>query len=156
VVKREASSAPRPACRWIAIFAAVFLACGSGSWVSAAPVALRSDVTETDLIVARCVQRARELGYTVDSVDYQQGSVRLLSFRSDAVRLGFRLVPRSSSWVLVQVEDDHTVTLRAYGDLVKEGDARMHPELRAEMDWLAEEFEKAIGGALRTSEEEPG
>jgi len=118
-------------------------------------VAVRSDVTETDLIVARCVQRARELGYTVDSVDYQRGSVRLVSFQSDAVRLGLRLVPRSSSWVLVQVEDDHTVTLRAYGDLVQEDDARVHPELRAEIDWLAGEFEKAIAGAPQTSEEEP-
>ena len=154
-MKREAGSTPRLASCWIGILAALFLACGTGSWVSAAPVAIRSDVTETDLIVARCVQRARELGYTVDSVDYQRGSVRLQSFRSDAVRLGFRLIPRSSSWVLVQVEDDHSVTLRAYGDLVQEDDARVHPELQAEMSWLAGEFEKAIGAAPPTSEGEP-
>jgi hypothetical protein len=154
-VEREARSTPRPARRWIGILAGALLACGSGPGVSAAPVVLRSDVTEADLIVARCVSRARELGYTVDSIDYQGGSVRLESFRSDAVRLGIRLVPSSSSWLLVQVGDDRTVTVRAYGDLVQEGDARMHPELRAEMDWLAREFEEAIGGVPRTSEEEP-
>jgi hypothetical protein len=47
------------------------------------------------------------------------------------------------------------VTVRAYGDLVSEEEARMHPKLRAEMDWLAGELERAISGDPPTTEGEP-
>jgi hypothetical protein len=114
--------------------------------VSATPAAFPSTGIEPDVIVARCVARAQEIGYSVDAIDYQGGSLRLVALRSDAAMLGIRPVPSSSSWLLVQVEDDRTVTIRAYGDLVREDDARMHPELRAEMDWLARELESAVAG----------
>jgi hypothetical protein len=110
---------------------------------------------EPDLIVARCMARAQELGYSVKLVDFQGGSLRLAALRSDAVMLGIRPVPRSSSWFLVTVEDDRTVSVRALGDLVSEEHGWMHPGLRAEMDWLAREFEAAIAGVPRTSEEAP-
>jgi hypothetical protein len=138
---------------WIGILAGMLLACG-GAWVSSAPVVLRTEVGEPDLIVARCVSRARELGFSVEAVDYQAGSLRLLSLRSNAAMLGVRPVPKSASWLQVTVERDRTVTLRAYGDLVDEGDARMHPELRSEMDWLAGELEAAISGKARTADGE--
>jgi hypothetical protein len=135
---------------WIGLLAGMLLACG-GAWVSAAPVVLRTEVSEPDLIVARCVNRARELGFSVAAVDYQAGSLRLLSLRSDAAMLGVRPVPESASWLQVTVEEDRTVTLRAYGDLVDENEARMHPELRSEMDWLAGELEAAISGKARNA-----
>jgi hypothetical protein len=53
------------------------------------------------------------------------------------------------------VGDDRTVSVRALGDLVREEDDRMHPDLRAEMDWLAGELERAISDDPRTSEGEP-
>jgi hypothetical protein len=146
---------PRSAYCCIGILAAALLACGGGAWVSAAPVALGSSGIGPDLVVARCVSRAQELGYSVDAVDYEGGSLRLVAMRSDAVWLGARLVPRSTSWLQVRVEDDGSVTVRAYGDLVREEDARMHPELRAEMDWLARELESAIRGEPRPSDDEP-
>jgi hypothetical protein len=115
-------------------------------------VELRFTGIEPELVVARSVARARELGYEVDAADYEGGSLRLVALCSDAVMLGIRAVPRSTSWLQVQVEDDRTVTVRAYGDLVREDEKRMHPELRAEMDWLARELESAIGGDPSTSE----
>jgi hypothetical protein len=138
------------ACGRIGLLVGMLLACG-GAWVSAAPLVLRTEVSEPDLIVARCVNRARELGYSVDAVDYQAGSLRLLSLHSDAAMLGARPVPKSASWLQLTVEDDHTVTLRAYGDLVDESEARMHPELRSEMDWLAGELETAMSGKARAA-----
>ena len=72
------------------------------------------------MIVARCMARAQELGYSVKSVDYDAGLLRLTALRTDAVMVGMRPVPKSSSWLLVQVGDDRTVTVRAYGDLVRE------------------------------------
>jgi hypothetical protein len=101
------------------------------------------------------VARAQELGYSVNAIDYESGSLRLVALRNDAVWLGVRLVPESSSWLQVQVGGDRTVTIRAYGDLVREDDARMHPELRAEMDWLARELESAISDDPQSSESEP-
>jgi len=154
-VEREARPIPRSACRWIGIFAAALLACSGGPWVSAAPVEFQSAGIEPDRIVARCVGRAQELGYSVSAIDYESGSLRLVALRSDAVWLGVRLVPESSSWLQVQVGGDRTVTVRAYGDLVREDQARMHPELRAEMDWLARELESAISDDPRGSEGEP-
>ena len=53
------------------------------------------------------------------------------------------------------MEDDRTVSVRALGDLVSEENGRMHPGLRAEMDWLAGELERAISNDPRTSEDEP-
>ena len=110
---------------------------------------------ERDVIVARCVNRAQELGYSVTSVDYEGGSLQLVALRRDTVMLGLRLVPKSSSWLLVTVGDDRTVTVQAYGDLVREGRVRMHPGLRAEMDWLAKELESAIRGDSPSPEDEP-
>lgn len=107
------------------------------------------------MIVARCMARAQELGYSVKSLDYDAGLLRLAALRSNAVMLGIRPVPRSSSWLLVTVGDDRTVSVRAYGDLVREEDGRMHPDLRAEMDWLAGELERAISNDPRTPEGEP-
>jgi hypothetical protein len=154
-VEGEAGPFSRNACHWIAILAGALLACGLDPWVSAAPVTIRSAEMETYVIVARCMGRAQELGYSVKLVDYDGGSLRLAALRSDAVMLGIRPVPRSSSWLLVTVGDDRTVSLRAYGDLVSEESGRMHPGLRAEMDWLAGEFERAIRKDPRTSEGEP-
>lgn len=99
--------------------------------------------------------RAQELGYSVKSVDYDGGLLRLAALRSDAVMLGIRPVPKSSSWFLVTVGDDHTVSVRALGDLVSEENSRMHPDLRSEMDWLAGELERAISDDPRISEDEP-
>jgi hypothetical protein len=154
-VERKARAIPRPSSHCIGFLAGVLLACSGGPWVSAAPVELDSSGIGRDVVVARCVTRARDLGYSVDAVDYEAGSLRLVAMRSDAVWLGIRPVPRTSSWLLVQVEDDRSVTVRAYGDLVREDDARMHPELRSEMDWLARELESAIRGDPRPSEGEP-
>jgi hypothetical protein len=139
--------------RWIGTLAGALLACAGGPWVSATPAAFPSTGIEPDVIVARCVTRAQELGYSVVAVDYEGGSLRLVALTSTAAMLGIRPVPRSSSWLLVQVKDDRTVTIRAYGDLVREDDARMHPELRAEMDWLARELEPAIAGDPPASED---
>jgi hypothetical protein len=118
-------------------------------------VEFRSAELEPFVIVARCMARAQELGYSVESVDYDAGLLRLAALRSDAVMLGIRPVPRSSSWLLVTVGDDRTVSVRAYGDLVLEESRRMHPDLRAEMDWLAGELERALSDDPRTSEGEP-
>lgn len=115
----------------------------------------RSAELEPFVIVARCMARAQELRYIVKSVDYDGGSLRLAALSNDAVMLGIRPVPRSSSWFLVTVGDDHTVNVRALGDLVSEEDGRMHPDLRAEMDWLAGELERAISDDPRPSEGEP-
>ena len=123
--------------------------------MSAAPVEFRSAELEPFVIVARCMARAQELRYSVKSVDYDGGLLRLAALRSDAVMLGIRPVPKSSSWFLVTVGDDRTVSVRALGDLVREEDGRMHPDLRAEMDWLAGEIERAIGDDPRTSEGDP-
>ena len=120
--------------------------------MSAAPVAFPSAGIEPDVIVARCMARAQELGYSVKSVDYDGGLLRLAALRSDAVMLGIRPVPKSSSWLSVKVVDDRTVSVRAYGDLVREKGGRMHPRLRAEMDWLAGELERAISDDPRTFE----
>ena len=145
----------RGSCRWIGILLGALLACNSGPWVSAAPVTFGPAEFEPDLIVARCMARAQELGYSVKLVDFQGGSLRLAALRSDAVMLGIRPVPRSSSWFLVTVEDDRTVSVRALGDLVSEEHGWMHPGLRDEMDWLAGELERAISNDPPTSEEEP-
>jgi hypothetical protein len=110
---------------------------------------------EPYVIVARCMARAQELGYSVKSVDYDAGLLRLAALRSNAVMLGIRPVPKSSSWLLVKVGDDRTVSVRAYGDLVREENGRMHPGLRTEMDWLAGELERAISGDPQTTEGEP-
>jgi hypothetical protein len=142
----------RTACRWIGILSGALLACGGGRWVSAAPVTFRPAEIEPYVIVARCVNRAQELGYSVKSVDYDDGWLRLAALRSDAVMLGIRPVPKSSSWLSVKVGDDRTVSVRAYGDLVREKGGRMHPRLRAEMDWLAGELERAISDDPGTSE----
>jgi hypothetical protein len=115
-------------------------------------VTFRPAEIEPYVIVARCVTRAQELGYSVKSVDYDGGLLRLAALRSDAVMLGIRPVPKSSSWLLVKVGDDRTVSVRAYGDLVREKSGRMHPGLRDEMDWLAGELERAISDDPRTSE----
>jgi len=131
-------------CFRVGVLAAALLACSSGPWVSAAPVEFGSGALEPFVIVARCMARAQELGYSVDSVDYDGGWLRLAAMHSDAVMLGMRPVPKSSSWLLVKVGDDQTVSVRAYGDLVSEEGGRMHPDLRAEMDWLAGELERAI------------
>ena len=56
---------------------------------------------------------------------------------------------------MVQVGDDRTVSVRALGDLVSEEHGRMHPGLRAEMDWLAGELERALSNDPLTSEEDP-
>jgi hypothetical protein len=154
-VKGEVRPVSGKGSRWIGILAAALLACSSGPWVSAAPVTFGPAEAETHLIVARCVGRAQALGYSVKSVDYEAGLLRLAAFRSDSVMLGMRPVPKSSSWLLVKVADDRTVSVRAYGDLVSEENDRMHPGLRAEMDWLAGELERAIGEDPRASEAEP-
>ena len=154
-MEREPIPISRGSCRWIGILLGALLACNSGPWVSAAPVTFGSAELEPELIVARCMARAQELGYSVKLVDFQGGSLRLAALRSDAVMLGMRPVPRSSSWLLVKVEDDRTVSVRALGDLVSEEHGRMHPGLRAEMDWLAGELERAISNDPRTSEEDP-
>ena len=99
--------------------------------------------------------RAQELGYSVKSVDFDAGWLRLAALRSDAVMVGMRPVPKSFSWLLVQVGDDRMVTVRAFGDLVHEESGRMHPGLRAEMDWLAGELERAISNDPGISETEP-
>jgi hypothetical protein len=152
---REARPISRFACRWTGILCGALLACGIDPWVSAAPVTFRPAEGETYLIVARCMARAQELGYSVKWVDYDGGSLRLAALRTDAVMLGIRPVPRSSSWLLVKVEGDRTVSVRAYGDLVLEESDWMHPGLRAEMDWLAGELERAISNHPRTSDGEP-
>jgi hypothetical protein len=154
---RQLVSTPihRTACFWVGIFAGVLLACSGRSWVSATPAVFGSAGVEPDVIVARCVNRAQELGYSVRSVDYEGGSLQLVALRRDTVMLGLRLVPKSSSWLMVMVGDDRTVTVQAYGDLVSEGRVRMHPGLRAEMDWLAKELESAIRGDSPSSEAEP-
>jgi hypothetical protein len=154
-VERQNRRILRAGSRCIAFLAGALLACSGGPWVSAAPVELGSSGIDPDLVVARCVTRAQDLGYSIDAIDYEGGSLRLVAMRSDAVWLGIRAVPRTSSWLLVQVEDDRSVTVRAYGDLVREEDARMHPELRAEMDWLARELESAIRGDPPPSKDEP-
>ena len=133
----------------------VLLACGGGPWVSAAPAEFGSAGTERELIVARCVGRARSLGYSVDAVDYQGGSLRLTALSSTGAMVETRPYPKSSSWLVVKVEDDHTVTVRVYGDLVREEEALMHPKLRAEMDWLAGELERAVRGEPLPTEGEP-
>jgi hypothetical protein len=123
--------------------------------VSAAPVAFPSAGIEPDVIVARCMARAQELGYSVKSVDFDAGWLRLAALRTDAVMVGVRPVPKSFSWLLVQVGDDRMVTVRAFGDLVREENGWMHPGLRAEMDWLAAELERAISDDRGISEGEP-
>jgi hypothetical protein len=123
--------------------------------VSAAPVAFPSAKIEPDVIVARCMARAQELGYSVKSVDFDAGWLRLAALRNDAVMVGMRPVPKSFSWLLVQVGDDRMVTVRAFGDLVREESGWMHPGLRAEMDWLAGELERAIRDDPGISEDEP-
>jgi len=107
------------------------------------------------VIVARCMARAQELGYSVKSVDFDAGWLRLAALRTDAVMVGVRPVPKSFSWLLVQVGDDRMVTVRAFGDLVSEENGWMHPGLRAEMDWLAAELERAISDDPGISEGEP-
>lgn len=99
--------------------------------------------------------RAQELGYSVKSVDFDAGWLRLAALRNDAVMVGMRPVPKSFSWLLVQVGDDRMVTVRAFGDLVREESGWMHPGLRAEMDWLAGELERAIRDDPGISEDEP-
>lgn len=141
--------------RRIGMLAGALLACTSGPWVSAAPVEFRSAEIEPDVIVARCMARAQELGYSVKSVDYDAGFLRLAALCTDAAMLGMRPVPKSSSWLLVKVGEDRTVSVRAYGDLVLEESGWMHPALRAEMDWLARELERAISDAPGVSEDEP-
>ena len=123
--------------------------------MSAAPVEFRSPETEPYVIVARCMARAHELGYSVKSVDYDAGLLRLTSMRTDSVMLGMRPVPKSTSWLSVKVGEDRTVSVRAFGDLVLEESGRMHPDLRAEMDWLAGELERAIRNDPGVSESEP-
>jgi len=118
-------------------------------------VTFRPAEIEPYVIVARCMARAQELGYSVKLVDYDAGLLRLAAMRSDAVMLGIRPVPKSASWFLVTVGDDHTVSVRALGDLVSEENGRMHPGLRDEMDWLAGELERAIHQDPRTSDGEP-
>jgi hypothetical protein len=118
-------------------------------------VAFPSAGIEPDVIVARCMARAQELGYSVKSVDFDAGWLRLAALRTDAVMVGVRPVPKSFSWLLVQVGDDRMVTVRAFGDLVREENGWMHPGLRAEMDWLAAELERAIGDDRGISEGEP-
>jgi hypothetical protein len=99
--------------------------------------------------------RAHELGYSVKSVDYDAGLLRLTSMRTDSVMLGVRPVPKSTSWLSVEVGEDRTVSVRAFGDLVLEESGRMHPDLRAELDWLAGELERAIRKDPGVSESEP-
>ena len=99
--------------------------------------------------------RAHELGYSVKSVDYDAGLLRLTSMRTDSVMLGMRPVPKSTSWLMVKVGEDRTVSVGAFGDLVLEESGRMHPGLRAEMDWLAGELERAISNDPGVSESEP-
>jgi len=140
--------------RRTAILAGVLLACSAGPWVSAAPVVFRPAELEPYVIVARCVDRAQELGYSVNSVDYDAGWVRLAALTDHSAMLGMRPVPRSSSWLLVKVGDDRTVSVRAYGDLVREKDGRMDPGLRAEMDWLAGELERVLSDDSPTSEDD--
>jgi hypothetical protein len=70
--------------------------------------------------------------------------------------VGMRPVPKSSSWLLVKVGDDQTVSVRAYGDLVNEESGRMDPDLRAEMDWLAGELERAVHREPGAPDGEPG
>jgi len=141
--------------QWIGILAGALLACTGGPWVSAAPVEFPSAEIEPDVIVARCMTRAQELGYSVKSVDYDAGILQLVALRTDAVMLGIRPVPKSSSWLSVRVGEDRTVSVRAYGDLVLEESDRMHPGLRAEMDWLAAELERAISEDPGITEDEP-
>ncbi len=123
--------------------------------MSAAPVTFRSAELEPYVIVARCMARAQELGYSVKSVDFDAGWLRLAALHTDAVMVGRRPVPKSFSWLLVQVGDDRMVTVRAFGDLVHQESGRMHPGLRNEMDWLAAEFERAISDDPGISEGEP-
>lgn len=149
-----ASPVPRTARRWLRISAVVLLACG-GSWVPAAPVEFSPSGADREVVVARCVGRARDLGYSVDAVDYQGGSLRLRAHSTAGAMAGSRPDPRSSSWLVVRVEDDQTVTVRAYGDLVREEEALMHPELRSEMDWVGGELERAVRGEPPPSQPEP-
>ena len=76
-------------------------------------MAFGSAEIEPYVIVARCMARAQELGYSVKLVDYDGGLLRLAALRSDAVMLGMRPVPKSSSWLLVMVGDDRTVSVQA-------------------------------------------
>lgn len=154
-MKGDARPALRSGCCRVGVLAAALLACSSGPWVSAAPVELGSAGLEPFVIVARCMARAQELGYSVESVDFDGGWLQLVSLHSEAVMLGMRPVPKSSSWLLVTVADDQTVSVRALGDLVSQENGRMHPELRAEMDWLAGELESAIRQDPRTPGGEP-
>jgi hypothetical protein len=137
------------------IAALVLLACGGGAWVTAAPAEFSPAGADREVVVARCVGRAREIGYSVDAVDYQGGSLRLTALSTAGAVVGSRPYPKSASWLVVKVEDDHTVTVRAYGDLVREEEALMHPKLRAEMDWLTGELERAVRGEPPPSEAEP-
>ena len=139
----------------IGILAVALLACTGGPWVSAAPVEFPSPEAESYVIVARCMARAQELGYSVKSVDYDAGLLRLEALRTDAVMLGIRPVPKSSSWLLVSVGEDRMVSVHAFGDLVREESGWMHPGLRAEMDWLAADLERAIDEDPGISEDEP-
>ena len=152
---RKARPSPGSGLQRIGILTVALLACTGGPWVSAAPVEFRSPETEPYVIVARCIGRAQDLGYSVKSVDYEAGLLRLDALRTDAVMLGIRPVPKSSSWLQVRVDEDRTVSVRAYGDLVLEESGRMHPGLRAEMDWLAGELEQAISEDPGISEDQP-
>jgi hypothetical protein len=136
------------------IAASVLLACGGGAWVAATPVEFSPDGADREVVVARCVGRARELGYSVDAVDYQGGSLRLTALSTTGAVVRSRPYPKSASWLVVKVEDDQTVSVRAYGDLVEEEEALMHPKLRSEMDWVSGELERAVRGEPPPSEAE--
>jgi hypothetical protein len=132
----------------------LLLACGGGAWVAATPVEFSPAGTEREVVIARCVGRARDIGYSVDAVDYRGGSLRLTALTTAGTMAGSRPYPRSTSWLVVKVENDHTVTVRAYGDLVEEEEARMHPKLRSEMEWVAGELERAVRGEPPPAEPE--